>query len=88
MEKKRLSHKWTSDETILFCGILTDPVNNFMETVQTGALKRHSTMNYLIPLLLNLKKARKMLSSKEKISKNFKAKKEETKLVAEVKVFP
>ena len=39
------------------------------------------------PLLLNLKKAGKIVSSKKKIKKNFKAKKKETKLVTEVEVF-
>ena len=84
MEKERPSHKWTSDETNLFCEILADPVKNFMETLERGALKRYSAVKYLIPLLLNLKK---MFSSKKKKSKNFKAKKKETKLVAEVETF-
>ena len=39
------------------------------------------------PLLLNLKKAGKTVSSKKKIKKNFKAKKKETKLVSEVEAF-
>ena len=55
-----------------------------METLERGALKRYSAVKYLIPLLLNLKK---MFSSKKKKSKNFKAKKKETKLVAEVETF-
>ena len=78
------------DETILFCEILADPVNNFMETLERGALKKHSAANYLIPLLLSLKKVWKiwkMLSSKKKF-KNLKAKKKETKLVVEVEAFP
>ena len=33
MEKKQPSPKWTYDETNLFCEILSDPVNNFMETL-------------------------------------------------------
>ena len=33
MEKERTPHKWTSHETNLFCEILTDAVNNFMETL-------------------------------------------------------
>ena len=32
MEKEWPSHKRTSDETNLFCEILADPMNNFMET--------------------------------------------------------
>ena len=33
MEKERPSHKWTSDDTIFFCEILADLVNNFMGTI-------------------------------------------------------
>ena len=40
MEKERLSDKWTSDKTNLFCEILADPVNNFMETLESEALKK------------------------------------------------
>ena len=69
MEKKRTSHKWTSDETNLFCEI---------------ALKRHSAVKYLMPLLLNLKK---IFSSKKKNQKTSKQKKKETKLLVEVEVF-
>ena len=39
MKKERPSHKWTRDERNLFCEILTDPVNNFMETLGRRALK-------------------------------------------------
>ena len=71
MEKERSSHKWTSDESNLFCEILTDPGNNFVETLERGALKKHSVVNYSISLLLNLK-VWKMLSSKEKDQKTLK----------------
>ena len=60
-------------------------MKNFRETLEKGALKRHSAVKYLIPLLLNLKK---LFSFKKKKSENFKAKKKETKLRAEVKAFP
>ena len=43
MEKERTSRKWTSHETNLFCEILADPVNNFMETLQRGAKKAFSS---------------------------------------------
>ena len=33
MEKEWTSYKWTSDETNLFCEILADLLNNFMETL-------------------------------------------------------
>ena len=69
MDKERPSHQWTSDETNLFCEILADLVNNFMETLKRGTLKRHSVVKYLIPLLLNLKK---IFSSKKKNQKALK----------------
>ena len=39
IEKERPSQEWTSDETNLFCEILADPVNNFMETLERWVLK-------------------------------------------------
>ena len=83
MENERTSHKWTSHETNLFCEILADLENNFIETLQRGALKRYSAVKYLIPLLLNLKR---IFSSKKKNQKNFRAKKKETKLLVKVQV--
>ena len=53
MEKKRRSRKLTSDEVNLFCEILADPENNFVETLQKSPLKKHPTVRYLTPLLLN-----------------------------------
>ena len=85
MEKQQPSPKWTSDDTILFNEILADPVNNFMETREKRGLKKRLHMKQLIPSLLNLKKAQKILSSRIKNSKNFKAKKKDTKLVVEMK---
>ena len=55
MKKERPSHNWTSDEKNLFCEILADPVNKFMETIGRWALKKQSAGKYLIPLLLKLK---------------------------------
>ena len=83
MKKQRPSHKWTPDETNLFCEILAKPVNNCMETLWRWALKKNSAVKYLIPLLLNLKS----VQSKKK-SKIFKAKKREARLVVEVEAFP
>ena len=77
MEKEQPSRKWTSDETSLFCEILPDPINSFMETLEKRALKNYQHMKYLISLLLDLKKAWKVLSSKKKF-KNFESKKRET----------
>ena len=48
MEKERPCHKWTSDGTNHFCEILADPVKYSMETLERGALKRHSAETYLI----------------------------------------
>ena len=53
MDKERPPQKWTSDETNFFCKILADPENNLMETLERGALKRHSAVKHLIPLSLN-----------------------------------
>ena len=33
MEKERPFHTWASDEINLFCDILVDPMNNFMENL-------------------------------------------------------
>ena len=69
MEKERPSHKLTSDETNFFCEVLADPVDNFMETLERGALKKHSAVNYLIPLSLILKKGLENGQFKEKNQK-------------------
>ena len=69
MGKERPSHKCTSDETNLFSEILADRSKHFMETLERGALKRHSAVKYLIPLLVNSKK---MFSSKKKNQKTLK----------------
>ena len=66
MEKERPFHTWASDETNLFYDILVDPMNNFMDNLSREELKKHSVVNYLIPLLQNLKKVWKMFSSKKK----------------------
>ena len=34
MEKEQLPHKWASDKANLFCEILVDSVNNFMENLK------------------------------------------------------
>ena len=72
-------------ETNLFCEILAEPANNFMEPLWRWSLKKHSTVKYLIPLLLNLKKVLKKKGSEKKI---FKEKKKETKFAVEVEAFP
>ena len=65
MKKEQSSHKWTSDETNLFCENLADPMNSFVEKLEKRALENYLYIKYLIPLLLNLKKAWKMRSSKK-----------------------
>ena len=62
MEEKQPFCNWASDEANRFYEILADAENNFVET-----LKKHPTVNYLIQLLLNLKKTWIMFSTKEKI---------------------
>ena len=42
METERTPRKWTSDETNLFCEILADPVNSFMETSEKRVFKNKS----------------------------------------------
>ena len=54
MEKEQPSRNWTTNETNFFSEILADPVNNSMETLERDALKKHSAVNYLIHLFLNL----------------------------------
>ena len=53
MEKEWPSHKWTSDETNVFCEILADPVNFFMETLERGALKMHSAV-FIFKLFIDI----------------------------------
>ena len=67
MEEKQPFCKWASDEANRFYEILADAENNFVETLQKNSCKKHPTVNYLIPLLLNLKKTGIMFSTKEKI---------------------
>ena len=66
MEKMQPFCKWSSDKTNLFCEILAYPEKNFMETLEKSAFKKHPTVECLIPLLLNLKKAWKRFSTREK----------------------
>ena len=42
METEWTPRKWTSDETNLFCEILADPVNSFMETSEKRVFKNKS----------------------------------------------
>ena len=84
---KWLSRKWTSDVTNLFFEILADPVNNFMETSEKRAFKKHPAKKYLIPLLLNLKNARKMLISKKQNQKALKQKRKKPNWWSKSKLF-
>ena len=72
MEKEPPSHKWTSNETNLFCNILPDPVKNFYVNYRERGAKKYSAVKYLIPLLLNLQKVWKMLNSKKNNQNNLK----------------
>ena len=42
METEWTPRKWTSDEANLFCEILADPVNSFMETSEKRVFKNKS----------------------------------------------
>ena len=48
--------KWTSDETNLFCVILADPGNNFMKTLERGALKKTFTSELFNSIIAEFKK--------------------------------
>ena len=45
---KQPSHKWDSDETDLFCEILADPVNNFMENLKSEREVLESIQQWII----------------------------------------
>ena len=68
MEKEWPSLKCTSDEKNIFCGILADPENNFMETLEKSALKKYPAVKYLISLLLNVR-LRKCLAQSKKLKR-------------------
>ena len=85
MEKEQLPRKWTSDKTNLFCEILADPVNNFKEMLEKRELKKSSTREVFDSIVVEFKVRLENAEFKEKNSKNFKARKKETKLVVEVK---
>ena len=41
-QTKKSSRNWTKAETSLFCEILVDSINNFMQTLEQKALKKTS----------------------------------------------
>ena len=87
MEKERPSHNWISDETNIFCEILADPVNNFVETLGWWALKKAFSSKVFDSIIAEFKGVLENAQFKEKESKNFTAKKKKTTLVDEVKTF-
>ena len=50
-----MSRNWTKEETELFCEVLVDPVNNFLETLEKKALKKSSTKEVFEAILDELK---------------------------------
>ena len=86
-EKEGSSHNWISDETNIFCEILADPVNNFMETSGWWALKKAFSSKVFDSIIAEFKGVLENAQFKEKKSKNFTAKKKKTTLVDEVKTF-
>ena len=43
IKKSTKTRNWTDDETILLCEILADPLNNYLQTLETKALKKAPT---------------------------------------------
>ena len=37
---KNKTRNWTNDETVLLCEVLSDPMNNYLNTLETKALKK------------------------------------------------
>ena len=81
MNKKNVSRNWTTEETNLFCEIVTDPITNFMITLEGKALKKLSRKEILGEFQARL------LGDyfKRRNSENLKGKKKETKLLFDVK---
>ena len=84
---KQPSHKWDSDETDLFCEILADPVNNFMENLkrERGA-RKHSTVIF-DSIIAEFKGLENVKFKEKKKEKNFKAKIKKANWWAKIKAF-
>ena len=69
------SRNWTSEETNLFCEILVNPSNNFMETLEKKALKKASTTEVFECIAQEFKSGLEDPGFIVKNEKNFKGKK-------------
>ena len=84
MEKEQ-SSLWPSDQANPFGEILANPMNNFIETLEIRALQKLYTREVFDSIIVEFQECLENAWIKVKNSKNFKAKKKETKLVVEVK---
>ena len=66
---------WTNEETVLFCQILTDPVCNYLETLEKKALKKSSTKEVFESILEDFQKSLQNHEFIERNGKNFSSKK-------------
>ena len=76
--KENSQRKWTSDETNLFCEILADPVNNFMQTLERKALKKASRKEVFEDIALDFNSGFQDQSFLENNDKHFKGKRKHT----------
>lgn len=74
MEKELPSDKWTSNETNLFCEILSDPVNNFVQTLERRGAEKAFNSELFDSTILDLEEVWKMLRSTKKYKKTSKQK--------------
>ena len=58
-QTKKSSRNWTKAETNLFCEILVDQINNFMQTLEQKALKKTSAKEVCDAAAAEMKKAMK-----------------------------
>ena len=85
MNKKNVSGNWTTEETNLFCEIVTDPITNFMITLERKALKKSSRKEVFEEILGEFQARLLGDYFKRRNSENLKGKKKETKLLFDVK---
>ena len=76
---------WTNEETVLFCQILTDPVCNYLETLEKKALKKSSTKEVFESILEDFQKSLQNHEFIERNGNNFSSKKKKSEIVFDVK---
>ena len=85
MEKNILSRNWTPEETLLYCEILTDPINNFMVTLEKKALKKSSTKEVFEEIAKEFEEELQKEVFKNRNAKYLKGKKKEADLKIDIK---